>query len=119
VNYYNEVRKTMGAEKVESFARLYMAPGVEHCMGGPGASAFGQFGMATAKGSKYGLFDSLENWVEKGSPAEDVVATKYAAGEDGAMKVVMTRPLCAYPKVAKYKGSGDPNEAESFVCGEP
>jgi hypothetical protein len=43
---------------MESFARLYMVPGMEHCSGGPGASAFGQFGMETAKGPKYGLFDS-------------------------------------------------------------
>jgi feruloyl esterase len=119
VAYFNEVRKTMGAEKVDSFARLYMAPGVEHCTGGPGPSAFGQFGMETAKGEKYGLFDSIQDWVEKGSPAEDVFATKYAPGEGGAMKPVMTRPLCAYPKVAKYKGTGDTNDAASFTCAEP
>ncbi|HEY1986334.1 MAG TPA: tannase/feruloyl esterase family alpha/beta hydrolase [Terracidiphilus sp.] len=116
VNYFNEVQTKMGAEKAQSFVRLYMAPGVEHCTGGPGASAFGQFGMATAKGPKNGLFDSLQDWVEKGSPVEDVIATKYGPGEGGAMKVVLTRPLCAYPKVAQYKGSGDANDAGSFDC---
>jgi hypothetical protein len=119
VAYFNLVQKTMGREKVDSFARLYMAPGVEHCSGGPGPSAFGQFGMETAKGPKYGLFDSLQDWVEKGSPAEDVFATKYAPGEGGAMKPVMTRPLCAYPRVARYKGSGDTNDAASFTCAQP
>ncbi len=119
VAYFREVEKTMGQEKVDSFARLYMAPGMEHCSGGPGPSAFGQFGMETAKGSKYGLFDSLQDWVEKGSPSEDVFATKYAPGEGGAMKPVMTRPLCAYPKVAKYKGFGDTNDAANFTCAEP
>ncbi len=119
VAYFNEVQKTMGREKVDSFARLYMPPGVEHCTGGPGPSAFGQLGIETAKGPKYGLFDSLQDWVEKGSPDADVFATKYAPGEGGAMKPVMTRPLCAYPTIVKYKGSGDTNDAASFTCAEP
>jgi feruloyl esterase len=119
VAYFKAVQQTMGEEKVASFARLYMAPGVEHCAQGPGPSAFGQFGMETAKGPKYGLFDSLQDWVEKGSPIDDVVATKYAPGEAGARKAVMTRPLCAYPKVPKYKGSGDTNDAASFTCAGP
>jgi feruloyl esterase len=96
-----------------------MIPGMEHCSGGPGANAFGQFGMETALGPKHGLFDSLQDWVEKGSPDEDVIATKYAMGNDGAMKATMTRPLCAYPKVAKYSGSGETNDAKSFACATP
>src|SRR5215469_11907552 len=58
VNYYKSVQRQLGAVKVDSFLRLYMAPGVEHCAGGPGPSSFGQFGLPTARGSKYGLFDS-------------------------------------------------------------
>ena len=96
-----------------------MIPGMEHCGGGPGASAFGQFGQETVKGPKYGLFDSLENWVEKGSPNDDVIATKYAAGANGAMKAAFTRPLCAYPKVARYKGSGETSDAANFACAAP
>lgn len=119
VSYYKSVEQKMGAENASSFVRLYMAPGVEHCAGGPGPSFFGQFGLATAKGSRYGLFDSLVDWVEKGSPDEDVFATKYGQGEDGSPKVVMTRPLCAYPKVVKYSGSGDTNDAASFSCAAP
>jgi feruloyl esterase len=119
IAYYNDVQKTMGVEKAASFTRLYMHPGMEHCAGGPGPSAFGQFGMSTAKGPSNGLFDSLQNWVEKGSPADDVVATKFAPGADGAMKPVMTRPLCAYPAEAKYKGSGDTNDAANFTCEKP
>jgi feruloyl esterase len=109
----------MGPDNVASFLRLYMAPGVEHCVGGPGPSFFGQFGLATAKGSKYGLFDSLFNWVEKGAPDEDIFATKYGAGENGAPKVEMTRPLCSYPRVVKYSGAGDTNDASSFTCAAP
>jgi hypothetical protein len=119
IAYYKSLQQTMGEQKAASFVRLYMAPGVEHCSGGPGPSAFGQFGLTTEKGPKYGLFDSLEDWVEKGSPADDVFATKYATGADGKPKAVMTRPLCAYPMIAKYKGSGDSNDADSFVCAMP
>ena len=119
VNYYKSVQQQIGTAKVDSFLRLYMAPGVEHCAGGPGPSSFGQFGLPTAKGSKYGLFDSLVDWVEKGSPDEEIFATKYAPDEGGAVKVVMTRPLCAYPQVVKYSGSGDTNDAASFTCAAP
>jgi feruloyl esterase len=119
IAYYKDVQQTMGEDKAATFTRLYMIPGMEHCSGGPGPSAFGQFGLDTAKGPSYGLFDSLEDWVEKGSPADDVVATKYAPGADGEMKAVMTRPLCAYPFAAKYKGSGDSNDAANFTCEKP
>ena len=119
VSYVESVEQQMGKAKAESFVRLYMVPGMEHCFNGPGASAFGQLGSETAKGLKYGLFDSLENWVEKGSPSEDVFATKYEAGANGAMKAAFTRPLCAYPKVARYSGSGDTNEAANFACVVP
>jgi Tannase and feruloyl esterase len=119
VAYFASVQQQMGGDRVQSFARLYMVPGMEHCLGGPGASAFGQFGVETAKGPKYGLFDSLENWVEKGSPDETVVATKYKSGPNDASAVDFTRPLCAWPQVARYTGSGDPGDAASFVCAAP
>jgi feruloyl esterase len=119
VAYYVEVQKAMGVEKAAGFTRLYMAPGMEHCNGGPGPSALGQFGLGPAKGPQFGLFDSLQDWVEKGSPDEDLFATKYAPGADGKITAVMTRPLCAYPKVAKYKGTGDSNDPGSFECSAP
>jgi hypothetical protein len=115
VDYYRAVEKQMGDARTASFLRLYMAPGVEHCTGGPGPSAFGQLGIPTARGPKYGLFDALTDWVEKGTPAGEVTATKYSPEH----KVVMTRPLCPYPQVAQYRGSGDSNDAANFACANP
>jgi feruloyl esterase len=119
VAYYKQVQKTMGDQKAESFTRLYMIPGMEHCFGGPGATAFGQFGIGTAKGPSNGLFDSLQDWVEKGAPDDAVFATKFGPGANGGMKPVMSRPLCAYPAVATYSGSGDPMDGANFACTKP
>jgi hypothetical protein len=119
IAYYESVEKQMGADRAATFVRLYMVPGMEHCLGGPGASAFGQLGIATAGSPKYGLFDSLENWVERGSPYETVIATKFEHGKEGAMKSLFTRPLCAWPKVARYSPSADPNDAANFACVAP
>ena len=118
VTYFKDVERTMGQQKAASFVRLYMVPGMEHCGNGPGASAFGQFGSETVRGPKHGVFDALADWVEKGSP-DEVVATKYGPGSDGKMKAIFTRPLCAYPKVARYKGLGDQNDASNFACVAP
>jgi len=115
VAYYKQVQRIMGEQKAESFTRLYMIPGMEHCFGGPGATAFGQFGIGTAKGPSNGLFDSLQDWVENRAAEEGVFATKF----DGTMKPVMTRPLCAYPAVATYNGTGDPTDAANFACSKP
>jgi len=116
IAYYESVQKQMGEKETESFLRLYMAPGVEHCLGGPGPDSFGQLGLPTATGPKYGVFDALVDWVEKSVPAGTVVATKYVPGTNGENKVAMTRPLCAYPSVAKYKGTGDTGDAANFSC---
>ncbi len=113
INYYNSVREKMGAPEVERFVRVYMVPGMQHCIGGPGATTIGQFGTKTVDGGVYG---ALEEWVEKGTAPKEVVATKYT-GDNPGKPAQMTRPLCPYPQVAKYKGSGDSNDFHNFVCG--
>ena len=115
VHYYGQVQAKMGNRKAASFVRLYMVPGMGHCTGGPGATSFGQFGLTTAKGPKYGIFDALETWREQGTAPDTIIATKYGA----ASKVEMTRPLCPYPQLAKYNGTGDPNDSASFACTAP
>ena len=115
LDYQTRVNKKMGMETARQFIRLYMAPGMQHCFGGPGPSAFGQLGIPTASGPKFGIYDALEQWVEQGKEPGPIIATKYA-GDNAAGKVLMTRPLCPFPQFAKFKTGGDPNEASSFSC---
>jgi hypothetical protein len=115
IDYYDRVVATMGQKDVDSFSRLYMAPGMQHCSGGPGPDSFGQEGPSlTARDAHHSVQLAVEQWVEKGTAPAEIIATKYDGRGGGA---TMTRPLCAYPLVAKYQGSGDSNEAGSFVCG--
>ena len=119
IAYYESVQTAMSPQATGSFLRLYMVPGMEHCVGGPGPAAFGQLGIPTSSGPKYGVFDALVDWVEKDKPAGEIIATKYTPGEDSKPRVAMTRPLCPYPAIAHYKGSGDTNNAASFTCMQP
>src|SRR5436309_2712671 len=114
INYYNDVVRKMGARKSEAFARLYMMPGMQHCSGGPGTDSFGQ-GVADARDAQHNVETALEQWVEKAIAPNVIVATKYQ-GRGASTGVKMTRPLCPYPKIAKYKGTGDTNDAGNFVC---
>ena len=102
VAYYEAVAKTMGGyDKTRDFFRLFTAPGMGHCAGGPGPN---QFDALTA----------LEQWVEKGVAPATLLASHSTGG-----KVDRTRPLCPYPQVARYKGTGSIDEAESFTCVQP
>jgi len=112
INYYASAQAKMGAKNVASFVRLYMAPGVQHCVGGPGPDSFGYVGdnADPARSVNAALID----WVEKGVAPASIIVSKHPPGD--MLHVTMTRPLCAYPEVAKYKGSGDTNDAANFVC---
>jgi feruloyl esterase len=114
VNYYESVIKAMGQKDADSFVRLYMAPGVQHCEGGPGPDAFGQVGELNFDDPVHSVDASIEKWVEKDKAPGMIIASRYE-GHDRS-KAKMTRPLCPYPQTAKYKGTGDTNDAGSFVC---
>jgi feruloyl esterase len=88
-------------QRTQSYARLFMAPGLYHCSGGPGPNVFD-------------ALSPLVNWVETGTAPETIIATKFVA--DTPPAVAMTRPLCVYPKVAKYNGSGSTSMAANFTC---
>jgi feruloyl esterase len=116
INYFESVLARMGSHDSESFARLFMVPGMGHCGGGPGPNAFGQGGSANPDDPEHNIYRALEQWVEQGVAPERLTATKYNDDRNPAQGVKMTRPLCAYPRLAKYKGSGDPNDAANFTC---
>ena len=93
VLYYESVLNKMGKNQSD-WMRLFMAPGMGHCGGGPGVNTFDSIG-------------SLEKWVEKGIAPDQMMGTS-AQG--------LTRPLCPYPQSAKYKGSGDLKDATNWAC---
>ncbi len=115
IDYYDSVVARLGRQATEAFTRLYLAPGMQHCAGGPGPSFFGQFGAAQASGPEGNAPLALEQWVEAGKAPSALIAAKYV-DDDPAKSVQSTRPLCPYPQVAAYQGQGDPNAAASFVC---
>lgn len=123
VNYYNEVISKMGAKNADTFVRLYMVPGMGHCAGGSGPSAFGQGGTAvreTPAGDRFHNIDAaLEAWVEQSLAPDTIIAAKPKVPADPAGAVTRTRPLCAWPQVAKYKGTGSTDEAANFTCAKP
>jgi feruloyl esterase len=101
VNYFNRLVDTLGASSVSSSVRLYMAPGMGHCGGGEGPNTFD-------------VLAPLEQWREQGKAPSEIVASKMADG-----RVERTRPLCPFPQIAYYKGSGSIDEAQNFVCRPP
>jgi feruloyl esterase len=100
--YYDGVQKLMGGRgQTHDFLRLFLIPGVHHCGGGPGLA---QFDVLTL----------LENWVEQGQAPDVLVASRAVNG-----LIERSRPIYAYPVLAKYSGKGDPKAAASFVPDDP
>lgn len=114
INYYERVVARSGPG-AQGFVRLYMVPGLQHCVGGPGAVSFGQLDDETPD-AHHNIYAALERWVETGNPPTDLIGTKYEKDDDPSSRVIFTRPLCAYPTRAKYRGSGDVNDARNFSC---
>ena len=100
--YYRRVVDTVGnADTVHDSFRLFMVPGMGHCSGGDGPDTFD-------------MLSALDEWVEDGQAPDRLVAARL---RDGA--VDRTRPLCPYPRVAVYTGTGSTDDAENFVCRIP
>jgi len=117
IEYYQSVIAAMGSNAANGFVRLYMVPGMQHCGGGPGPSSFGETGFSGTVGdARHDIYSALERWVEKGTAPDYLIATKYVSDLNPARGVKMTRPLCPYPQIAKYKGNGDTNDAGNFAC---
>ena len=110
VAYIDAVRAANGGD-ASNFARLYLIAGMNHCGSGPSTD---QFDMLT----------SLVNWVEKGQTPDSVLATARGPGNaaganadvPATWSATRSRPLCSYPQVSRYKGSGDVESAANFTC---
>ena len=96
--------------KADDFAHLYLVPGVNHCSGGPATDQFDMLAPLVA-------------WVEQGKAPDSVTAKARGAGANvvntelpATWSANRTRPLCVYPKVARYNGTGDVESASSFSC---
>ena len=100
VNYYQSVLKAMGGSAAGSI-RLFMFPGMGHCGGGDGPNTFDAIG-------------TLAQWFEKRQAPSQLLASHRFNGV-----VDRTRPICAYPQVATYKGAASIDDAANFVCKAP
>ena len=121
IEYYEAMRAATGATLADSSVRLFMIPGMQHCTGGPGATNFGQFWLppgSSPDDTEHDVNLAIEAWVEKGAAPQQLIAGEYAE-QANHWQLMMTRPLCAYPKVARYKGQGDTNDAANFACMGP
>ncbi len=98
INYYNSVIETLGKSAVSNSIRLFMVPGMGHCQGGDGTSTFN-------------MMDAVSAWVEQRKAPDRIEASRVRGG-----KTDRTRPLCPYPQVAVYKGSGSTDESANFSC---
>jgi feruloyl esterase len=108
--WYNALRTNNGGD-ASNFSRFFAVPGMNHCAGGPTAD---QFDMLTP----------LIAWVEQGKAPDSIQASVRGTGNAGGVNADLpatwsatrTRPLCPYPKAAKYKGSGSIEDAANFSC---
>jgi feruloyl esterase len=100
IDYYQKVTDKFGPA-TRDFYRLFMVPGMFHCRGGFGTDRFD-------------AMTPLVNWVENGAPPRSIDASSV---EDG--KTVRTRPLCPYPEVARYNGTGSIDDSANFSCRSP
>jgi feruloyl esterase len=102
VNYYKSVQQKLGRQaKIDDSYRLFMVPGMDHCGGGDGPASFD-------------TIHALERWRESNIAPSQIPAMLVTDGD-----VWRVRPLCPYPQVAVYKGSGSTNDAANFSCKVP
>ena len=131
--YYNEVYRTLKPQgvDVEKFFRFFLVPGMGHCSGttqsvnapwyfagGNQAPALGPtvYGVPGFRDKEHDALLALVAWVEEGDAPNHIIGTKYVNDKTQA-EVLRQRPLCMYPKLAKYKGNGDVDDAGSWECG--
>lgn len=115
IQFHEQATRKLGG-KADRTTRLFMAPGMDHCSRGVGPESFGQAyrGDAPIVDADHDMLTALMKWVEEDRAPERIVASRLTNGT-----VDRTRPLCPYPQVAKYKGSGSTDQAANFSCEGP
>lgn len=101
IEYYGNVEKRLGPAATRDFYRVFMIPGMFHCSGGPGCGSVDWLAVT-------------QDWVEKGQAPDRITGAHVEKGV-----TTRTRPLCHYPRVARYKGTGSIDEAANFSCVNP
>jgi hypothetical protein len=100
VRYYQQIEQSNGGEaETHGFARLFLVPGMNHCRGGPGLDDFDALG-------------AMQSWVEQDKAPDSILSS-------GRAFPGRSRQLCAYPRIARYNGKGDSEDAASFRCQVP
>ena len=126
IEYYDTVRASMfartaprsgvdGYGDLQGFYRLFMAPGMAHCGGGPGLNDFGAGNDPPVVDASHDILTALERWVEHGVAPTRIIASHYVEGNP-LRGVHFQRPLCPFPQSAHYDGKSNPNDASSFAC---
>jgi feruloyl esterase len=101
--FYEDLANNLGGyDKAREHARLFMVPGMLHCLGGPGPNDFDMLG-------------AIDAWVEDDKAPEAIVAAKFADNKPGPTPE-RAMPLCAFPEQARYFGTGDVNKASNWTC---
>ncbi len=103
MKYYEDLAEAaeMSFGELQKNVRLFMVPGMHHCVGGPGPDFFD-------------TLTALDNWVEGVAKPDAILAIHFAGNTPPAID--RTMPLCKFPEEARYKGTGDKNDAANWIC---
>jgi hypothetical protein len=115
LDFYSHMIAQQDQAGTDSFLRMFMMPGLSHCSGGPGAGNIGGATPALSHDPEHDVVAALDAWVVKHQAPAQLIA----AHLDESKKVDRTRPLCPFPQEARYKGTGDSNDAANFICAVP
>jgi len=100
VAFYKSMIANMDPDKAAESVRLFMVPGMGHCGGGDAPCVFDMLSV-------------IDKWAEEGKAPDSIIASR------APNQKPMTRPICPYPRIARYKGTGDTDDAANFICAEP
>ena len=115
LDFYSHIKARHGQSGTDDVLRMFMMPGIAHCQGGPGAGNIGGASPALSHDPDHDVVAALDAWVTQRKAPTRLIA----AHLDAAQKPDLTRPLCAFPREARYAGSGDIHDARNFTCQVP